>query len=1179
MLPTTLVIAGESTEIHYDIEEVTLGGGAGDNTLDTSAFPGLASLYGFAGNDTLIAGELADELFGGSGDDMLVAGAGDDVLEGGMGNDSLEGGAGNDSYVQTPGSTDTLTDTQGIDALDLGSATLPVNLDLSTGDIQVVDSAGNSLKLIGTFENVRGTSFGDTIKGNDSRNILAGGGGIDVLEGGGGADTIQASFTQLVYLDFDSATSFGEKHYSIEERNAIQSRLEELYGATFSISFSQTRPAIGAYSTIVVNAGGGDENEVLVGGVAKELDWRNFDPGSIAAVNVNDFLGRSGRPAASSSNFIDMTSTIIAHEVGHLFGLRHSDSFGPIGIAQTTGLPYGIYEGLISKSKVRGEWSLAGSAQVDTATGDVLVDYGLQNAPVLLAPVTQAGNSSSNPFEAPGGSIFIGSTAVAELTVDTSGSVSTTSLEPAGDDLLGGSLDSESGVLTLRWRSVPPPSSIRIDYDYDALRPGYRGPDDARETPAHIMASPASVGSRVDDTLESTYLSERSLIKLAFADASTSLQESDLPTVPAPASLGGTARDMNTLPPLAVPNLLPPGATNYGKQIRTQAINIVGTIEMTTGGSSENDVYAFSGSAGELVTVEILSAVLDYRLLDDIDALVSLYDATGTLIDYYGRLAWNDDGISGSDPLLIDVRLPADGTYYVMVDTFSGGTVPDTDTGGYELFLYKYTVGTGSRQGGGGDRLVGGPGEDVLIGSAGDDVYVGDPSVDKFVAFTEFDLVESSNRPPEIHAVSSNRNSPDDSSADGRIQITGTFGDADPSDLHRVTVDWGDGSAVEELSNVDQKADSFAGTHTYGAGGAYAVSVTVFDDAGASATATTTAFIQGVGLVDGVVYVIGTPFVDSVQATHDLATGKVDVAAGFELDDSGVPKRRETASYPAADVSLIQVWVTNGDDSVQIATTGTAGNGVQLIAARLYGGAGNDLLVGGAGDDLIDGGLGRNVLRGGDGSDRIIGGDESDYIDAGAGNDFVSAGAGHDRIQGGTGDDYIEAGAGYDQVDSGSGDDVVFGQGDNDLIYSLSGNNVFVGGAGHDRLYGWSGRDLLIGGAGIDRLVGYGGEDLLVAGSTDYDADPKALDALMAEWTSTEDYTTRVGNVVGGNGSLSGKGIRLDASTVADDGLADDLYGFDGRDAFFYNYEGSGVFDRAGDVVRTGGTKENTVDL
>ncbi len=124
---------------------------------------------------------------------------------------------------------------------------------------------------------------------------------------------------------------------------------------------------------------------------------------------------------------------------------------------------------------------------------------------------------------------------------------------------------------------------------------------------------------------------------------------------------------------------------------------MVGSIELTAEGTSENDVYAFTGNAGQLVTVEVLSAVLAHRLADEIDATVSLYDSDGNLLDYYGQAAVNDDGISSQDPLLLDIMLPADGTYFAVVDTYwnSSGPEADIDTGDYELFLYKYTVDAG----------------------------------------------------------------------------------------------------------------------------------------------------------------------------------------------------------------------------------------------------------------------------------------------------------------------------------------------------------------------------------------------------------------------------------------------------------------------------------------------------
>src|SRR5207253_3125778 len=97
---------------------------------------------------------------------------------------------------------------------------------------------------------------------------LVGGGGLDTLSGGAGDDVVQASVTQVVWLDFDSATGAGEHAYSIAERNAIQARLEAVYAAPLNYAFTQNAPAVGKYATLRVNAG---ESELLKGGEADEL--------------------------------------------------------------------------------------------------------------------------------------------------------------------------------------------------------------------------------------------------------------------------------------------------------------------------------------------------------------------------------------------------------------------------------------------------------------------------------------------------------------------------------------------------------------------------------------------------------------------------------------------------------------------------------------------------------------------------------------------------------------------------------------------------------------------------------------------------------------------------------------------------------------------------------------------
>ena len=56
-------------------------------------------LFGFAGNDLLIASSRADELVGGTGNDVLLGAAGNDRLDGGLGRDIATGGRGADLFV------------------------------------------------------------------------------------------------------------------------------------------------------------------------------------------------------------------------------------------------------------------------------------------------------------------------------------------------------------------------------------------------------------------------------------------------------------------------------------------------------------------------------------------------------------------------------------------------------------------------------------------------------------------------------------------------------------------------------------------------------------------------------------------------------------------------------------------------------------------------------------------------------------------------------------------------------------------------------------------------------------------------------------------------------------------------------------------------------------------------
>ena len=90
----------------------------------------------------------------------------------------------------------------------------------------------------------------------------------------------------------------------------------------------------------------------------------------------------------------------------------------------------------------------------------------------------------------------------------------------------------------------------------------------------------------------------------------------------------------------------------------------------------------------------------------------------------------------------------------------------------------------------------------------------------------------------------------------------------------------------------------------------------------------------------------------------------------------------------------------------------------------------------------------------------------------------------------------------------------------------------------------------------MDMLFGNGGDDILIGSTTIHDNNISALDQIMMEWTSDNDYNTRVANLTGAGGLLEA-GV-----AVVDDDDTDLLCGGGGRDLYFADLDCSdGSFD------------------
>jgi len=176
---------------------------------------------------------------------------------------------------------------------------------------------------------------------------------------------------QVVYLQFGSANPFfnvsvngvpfaggvfPDYVYTQEDRDTIQARLEADY-AEYNFAFTQTQPSLGDFSTIRI--GDNDANPIdLAGGIlfgrADNIDFGNNDRNDAAFAdasfwqllaeldanfgtqNLASFLGLPPLTAGQIEDVrqvavVNQSANTAGHELGHILGLRHHDSFGAPG--------------------------------------------------------------------------------------------------------------------------------------------------------------------------------------------------------------------------------------------------------------------------------------------------------------------------------------------------------------------------------------------------------------------------------------------------------------------------------------------------------------------------------------------------------------------------------------------------------------------------------------------------------------------------------------------------------------------------------------------------------------------------------------------------------------------------------------------------------------------------------
>ncbi len=336
---------------------ISFDGDAGDDVALING--GIVSFVGGDDADTAVIAGGDVSFDGGTGDDQAVVNGGSVTFDGSLGDDQLNVAGGTVSFIGGDDSDAAIVsggDVSFIGGDDADSAVISggtVSFDGGDDSDSAIVSGG-TVSFDGSVGDDQLTLSGGTVSfdgGEGADSAVVTGGSVSFI-GGAGDDTLLQSSApppgpggpppltpqaeaQLVYLDFDSHTDSAAEHvYTQQERDEIQQRLEDYYAPFGFVQFTQTPPS-GTHATIIFNrlvAFGTWTDVTGPGGISTELDFRNLSQEGTAYVQVNGFLGVAGKPEATSANWVAASAGIAAHELGHMLGLQHTDSFGPIGL-------------------------------------------------------------------------------------------------------------------------------------------------------------------------------------------------------------------------------------------------------------------------------------------------------------------------------------------------------------------------------------------------------------------------------------------------------------------------------------------------------------------------------------------------------------------------------------------------------------------------------------------------------------------------------------------------------------------------------------------------------------------------------------------------------------------------------------------------------------------------------
>lgn len=1005
---SALSLPNGSTYSLSSLENVTLTGGPGSNTIDASGYSRPVTFVGLAGNDTLI---------GGSANDTFLFDA-----------DSVLG-------------TDTITGNGGTDTLDFSTTTASVTVNLSTlaPTAQTVNGS-LSLKLVDQIENLVGGSGSDTLTGNALSNVLEGGLGNDVLAGGAGndfypLDTDSPAGTKTIIENL-ADSGFDTIDFSGTLTQVINLSLSIL-GTSQTVNSNLTLTIVGEGVEQVIGGAlddvlrGNSNSNVLRGGLGNDLlDGKSGNDILDGGSGNNTLIGGLGTDTVSeqgNTNFT-LTDTKLTRGTGqteildgieivnltggadaNIFNLTGwtgggsvsggdlasaeradrliisadanftltdsslviSTNFGPIALSgiDIAVLTDGPGSHTLNAAGFSGTVTLIGNDGSDTLVGGSGINVlsgGLGNDQIIGGPgnnVVEGGPGSNSFALTLNAYLFVltNTGLVADLTV-APGNESYTTLAHIQSVALTGGASSNRFDLT-GWTVGSVSADGQAGTDWVVVQATTPGTITLTDTSVTFTGSSSTTTLNSIESAGLTGTSGNDVLDASGFSGTAVLQ-------------GGAGDDVLIAGPGS--ELLNGGAGNdrfvfrhYGA---LHSVFVVGgdgedTLDFSAFTAQVGIDLSFLGSVQAVATGEL--GINLFSATEDVEDVVGSQGGgvfTGNSVNNVFTITGGNNNIDGgaginmlvaaanSDFNLSNILLVLGATLNplanIQVAKLTGGS------GNNHIDATGFTGSVTLDGGAGDDTLIGGSGNDVLIGGAGDDYLRGNGGNDTYRFNADTALGQDT-----VDEIAGGGNDTLDFSA---TQTTGVTLDMSVPTIQTVApnlkLSFTSSAGVENIIGTD-KADKLTGNSLnnffFGGRG---------DDD-----------IDGGGGVNLVYYTADGDFVltntklSIVDATGTQTVTIKNIQQGYLAGGAGA-NRMDASSFTLGSVYLV------GED-------------------------GSDTLIGGYGDDVLSGGSGDDVLYGGGGSDTLYGNDGNDRLNGCGSIKTLIGPDGNDKLYGGDGND------------------------------------------------------------------------------------------------------------------------------------------------------------------------------